>query len=789
MKRLISFILAVLTVLGCLGGCARADTDVDVTQQTTQSPTSGVAEPEQLEQTAAGLTINEVMPDNRKLILGCELDWVELYNPEEMAVDLDGYYLTDDPNQPEMMSLSGLRVPEQGYLAVTLDDALQLSEIGETVYLTCGKKVISSMSFGAPEDGESFDASGVCQWPTPGFGNTQDGYEAYLEKQGLPELIINEVMVSNDSYYKVGNAFYDWVELFHNSDQPIQLQDYYLTDRFESDNRFFFPEVTLQPGEYYMVVCSGIVEKGKNHASFKLAAGDTVYLAKRGTFVDALSLPSDLKHNESFGRSGGLPVYLKKPTPKAENTEGYFTGVAIPQVSVEPGMYDEKISVELLGEGKIYYTLDGTRPSTSSRVYSGPITVSGVTTIRTFSVSNGRKSQLAAYTYVVGKEHDLPVVTISINRDSMYGETGVLNRDNIAYNYEKEAVLTLIEDGEVKFTVPFGFRLHGNDSRKGAKQNFQLRFRAEYGASKLEYKLFDNRDIDSFDSLLLKGGSEDWSKSNMRDELTAMVIEGATELYLQAVKPVVLYVGGEYWGVYFLRERFSDEYLASHMGVSPESVDILFSSGASVQVGSGRDFHKLKNYVLTHDMSKDENYAYLVQQINVVSLMDWYICRTYFSDADIANIRRCRSSEGDGKWHWMFFDLDWGFANRGIHPVSSITNLGGGDRTLIMAVLANKAGEDAFLKRYAHLMKTVLNEENIAQTIDYLVGMIESEMPRDRARWNVTMSGWKKAVEGLRNFAKDGKRARIVLTDIKETFSLSNAEMTAYFGEMWTNRK
>ena len=181
--------------------------------------------------------------------------------------------------------------------------------------------------------------------------------------------------------------------------------------------------------------------------------------------------------------------------------------------SMESGFYADEITVEILcddPDADIYYTLDGTRPSTSSRVYSGPITVSGVTTIRTFSVSNGRKSQLAAYTYVVDKEHDLPVVTISINRNSMYGETGVLNRDNIAYNYEKEAVLTLIEDGEVKFTVPFGFRLHGNDSRKGSKQNFQLRFRAEYGAGKLEYKLFDNRDFDTFDSLLLKGGSEDW---------------------------------------------------------------------------------------------------------------------------------------------------------------------------------------------------------------------------------------------------------------------------------------
>jgi hypothetical protein len=63
-------------------------------------------------------------------------------------------------------------------------------------------------------------------------------------------------------------------------------------------------------------------------------------------------------------------------------------------------------------------------------------------------------------------------------------------------SYEHEAVMTLFEDGEEKFTVPFGLCLHGNDSRFGAKKNYQLRFRAEYGVSKLNYHLFDSRDIE-----------------------------------------------------------------------------------------------------------------------------------------------------------------------------------------------------------------------------------------------------------------------------------------------------
>ena len=175
----------------------------------------------------------------------------------------------------------------------------------------------------------------------------------------------------------------------------------------------------------------------------------------------------------------------------------------------------------------------------------------------------------------MGKEHDLPVVTLAIPQNSLTGAQGVLN--NIEMTYEYEGQLTLIEDGQEKFSIPCGFRLHGNDSRKGDKQNFQLRFRGEYGATKLEYRLFEDRDIDTFDSLLLKGGSEDWYKSMIRDELGSAIADSGMNLYAQATKPVVLYLGDRYWGIYYLRERYSADYVASHLGVSEEMTPTLYS--------------------------------------------------------------------------------------------------------------------------------------------------------------------------------------------------------------------
>ena len=498
--------------------------------------------------------------------------------------------------------------------------------------------------------------------------------------------------------------------------------------------------------------------------------------------IDVLTVPGNLKENESFGREGKIPVYLESPTLGAANAKGFRAALAAPEANIPTGLYNEAVEITLSGEGTIYYTTDGSRPTTRSRVYEKPIAIRDVATIRTFCVSGNRSSEIVSYTYLVGKQHDLPVVTVSIPQAYLDGERGVLN--HIEMTYEYESVLTLIEDGEEKFAIPCGFRLHGNDSRKGDKQNFQLRFRGEYGATKLHYKLFEDRDIDTFDSLLLKGGSEDWYKAIMRDELATQIANGTTNLYTQAMKPVVLYLGDEYWGIYYLRERFSADYVASHLGVSPESANLLYSTGAARQSGEGRDFYAIKSYVQSHDMRKEENYDYLAEQVDILSLMDWYICRSYMGDKDTANIRRFMSEEHDGKWRWMYFDLDWAFVHTADKPTSGLVNGKNGEPILIRAALESEKGQDVFLKRYAELMGTILNEEYFNQVIDQIVEAIETEVPRDRARWNRTVDRWEKSVQALRDYVNDGKRDKNVLADLKIFFHLSKEEMEYYFGDV-----
>jgi hypothetical protein len=794
MKRIAALLLIFVLLVSLFAGCApQTENPTEGTPETGNSSVPGTSEDSTTGSTegstdvtlpdAADLVINEVMPDNKKVVLGHENDWIELHNRGDVEVSLDNYYLTDDPTKPNEMSLTGLTIPADGYLVVALDDnaPFRLSADGETVYLTYGGQAISQLTFGIPEDGEAFDTNGVCQYPTPGQPNTAAGYQAYLQALKLPELIINEVMSSNSTFLPVGGECYDLIEIKNNSSAAIDLSKYTLTDKHSEPARFAFPAVTLQPGEYYIVYCSGNTKLGQNHTSFKLSAdGETVYLAKDGAFIDALAVPADLAKNASYGRVGNIPQYLEKPTFGGENAKGYAAALSAPVASTASGIYSDAITLTLTGEGDIYYTLDGTCPTEKSTKYTGPITITGVTTVRTFCTSGNRTSPLTAYTYLVGVSHTLPVVSIAIPQDDLNGDAGILN--HIDQNYEYEAMLTLIENGEEKFSVPFGFRLHGNDSRKHKKQNFQLRFRSEYGVGKLNYKLFDDLDITEFNSLLLKGGSELWASNMIVDEIATGMVHGTTEVYTQARKPVVLYLGGQFWGVYFFRERFSDDYVASHLGVSAESVDLVEYTDAYTQAGSNADFKALLNYVKSHDMNQSEHYHYLASQIDITSLMDWYICRAFVGDIDLDNIRRFRSSEGDQKWHWVYFDLDWAMYRPEEKAFTKLLSNRCGDPVLINALLQSPQGQDLFIKRCNELFDTVLSEEHFLQVLDQLTAQIHSEIPADRERWGRSVSKWEAEIQKIRDFVKDGKRIHILKENLKEHFGLSDNKMTQYFG-------
>ena len=606
----------------------------------------------------------------------------------------------------------------------------------------------------------------------------------------LTGLAFDEAMSSNTKYAELDGKFYDWVELLNTSSSPINLSEYWISDNKDNPQKYQLPDVLLGAGERYLIYCNGVGEG--NQAPFKISSdGEKVYLSNKDGFCDRIKIPGDLPADSSYGRKDGEWMYFDNPAPGKENGEGYAARTSIPSANYLSGAYTEALQVSLFGEGTIYYTTDGSKPTTSSKVYNSEITVTDIMTIRTMAVKDGRESEEAAYTYVINKEHSLPILVLSGPYETTLGPKGVVALNKKGSGIEAEVMMTLIENGEEKFSVPCGITLSGNNggSRDADKRNFNVFFRSAYGVGKLKYKVFDDLDIESFNSLRLKGGAEDWEFAIIRDEFMTHMTIGNTALCAQASKPVVLYLAGEYWGIYFIRERFSADYVATHYDVSKDSVDLLQGYVEMVEEGSKDDYDELVSFVKSHDLSVDENYDYVASRIDLDSLMDWYICRSYMGDKDPDNIRYFRSTEGDNKWRWMFFDLDWGFYHEKDDPLTwQLESSGVKNRNTVVMfrkIIQSPRGKDAFLKRYAYLMDTILNEEYITKELDYWKGLIESEIPDDRARWKRSVSGWNTQMQKLYDYVKDGKRDKNVLRDIKTYFKLSDEQMKSYFGDKW----
>ncbi|MBP1587635.1 MAG: CotH kinase family protein [Clostridia bacterium] len=622
--------------------------------------------------------------------------------------------------------------------------------------------------------------------PTSGGSDTNTGSSAtnteLMNKErkapatqdGLQDVIISEIMSSNTKFIPSDGSYYDWVEIYNASGNPVNLSGYNISDRIKKPDKCKLPDVTLEPGGYYIIYLSGETKTG--HASFKISGGESLYVFKNGEAIDEIEVPKDLQHDTTFGRYGKDLIYCVVPTPGAANSAGRFFLLSPPAASVKSGVYTSAVTVSLYATGDIYYTLDGKAPTASSQKYTGSITVTKPTSIRAIAIKDGELSGESDFTYIVDSETSrLPVLNVAANLASL--ENGVFKDQHSPYKgTEEEVLLTLIENGEEKFSVPCGFKLHGNDTRLEQKQNFRVRFKSQYGVSKLHYKLFDNLSISEFDALVLKGGSEDWYRAIIRDELAAEVVRD-TNLYIQEYRPCVLYIGGEYWGIYFIRERLDEEYVASHLDTDPESVDMIKSCG-ELDAGSMADYNELRNFINSHKeeiKNGGEAYDYVMSRIDYMGLIDWFLCRGYLGDQDISNHRVFKAKNADNIWHYAFYDLDWS-ANPGRENYGTFSY--NGERTadtFYAALIFNKDFQAKLMARAAELMETTLNGPVIISKIDKIANMIASEEPRDTARWQRRSSSWQSYIAGLKGFFDNGVRDKAFLDDLNSYIARVNS--------------
>lgn len=728
--------------------------------------------------------------------------WIELFNSGKEDILLSDYGINHSLSSTNLVPFPSLSLKAGSYAVITTEDLGGSFDFdkdgGHLIIAKTDRTGAFYVSYPASVKNCSYltEADKYTELISPGFENGAKGHADYLkhlESFNKP-LVINEVITSNSKHLKTDGVFYDLIEIKNVSDTTVKLSDFCLSDKKSSLDKWTLPELSLKPNEFYVVIASG---KGGNDANFKLSSeGENLYLSKSdGTLCDAFNAYG-IPHNVSRGRCGNEMLYFAEPSFGYENGNGQSHLLKAPVASVPAGVYGESFTVELKGEGSVYYTLDGSKPSSSSTRYTAPITISETTAIRAISCQSGMMdSESVTYCYFLDAEHSLPIVRLSLAESDFYGSYGIY--DNPYSDWEKEASISYFVNGKQEFSVNCGVKMFGATGRSEAKKSMQLKFRSEYGAPSLNYKLFDELEIDSFKSLLLRGGSQDWYFSGIRDELMDSLAAESDKLLTQAYKPIVLYVNNEYYGIYYFRERIDDHFIASHEDVSNKSVAII-QYGRVLDKGTSadaEDWRTLMSFIKNNSMKDDENYAYVCERLDVESLADWYIFRAYAGCLDNDNIRYYRTTEGnDKRWKLVFYDLDLGFWGTS-SPLTRLIGSLNDYNVPIYYLKSNEKFRDMFLTRLAYHLEHSLSDKNVLARIDHFETILKDDIALNQERWegayisegkgsSFDYDFWQSMLNYLRKIVnKNGvSRTETLMNDAASVFKLSSAEQEKYFG-------
>ncbi|MBR6689841.1 MAG: CotH kinase family protein [Bacilli bacterium] len=752
--------------------------------------------------------INEFLPKNDgnfKNSYDNYVGYIEIINTGNDRVNLKNYCISNTINAPFKYCLGNVTLGQDEVYVVYMGDYddngdeiysnFDLKSKNGTVVLTNSNgKIIDKIEYKnvanglamIKEDGKFNQSNSI----SPGYKNTTSGIKNFQKsKLETPNtLIINEVMNNNYSYLPHnGNEYYDWIELKNNSNKSINLKDYYLTNSTNTMQKYNLPDIELKSGEIYVLMASGDTNLSNNsytHINFKISDVESIFLTKGNEIIDSMVI-ANVPLGYSFGRHNDYGLYyFSKPTPKENNNSGTSSVAYIPEFSVESGVYNDSdgINLEISGNGTIYYTLDGSTPTTYSKVYNGPIFLNETTVVKAVSYVEGKIiSDEIVGSYIINENHTLPVMSVSLNPSSF-------NRVQAnAWNTELEvsAHAELYEDGK-SFSIPCGFKLFGGSTRGLPKKSFALKFKKKYGEANLNYQVFENRDYSKFNSLILRSGSQDQESAFFRDILMTSLVDGKTNLKVQAYKSVILYINGNYWGVYNIREQVDDDFIANNFNVSKEGSNIVRIDN-DITTGDGKKYFDLINYLSTHDMSKDSNYEYVKSQINIESYVDFWIAENWVTNNDIVNTRFYYHPDiDDGKINMIFYDLDFAMWNHYLNYFNFSVQPEGMSRlqvsTLMMRkLIVNEEFKKTFLNRLSYQLENVWGEERVLERIDEIYNDLKPEMERNQKRWGMTYQTWEDNVETLRKYTR--LREDYIKKQTKSFFKLSDSEMREYFGD------
>lgn len=352
------------------------------------------------------VAINEVMASNASTIAdedGDYQDWIELYNYGEEPVNLEGFGLSDNSNNPFKWVFPNVTIEPGQYLLVWASGKDRRPVQGE--YST---GLVRNVYTGIPGTAVSDLTNHISYPDNPATSNIVSNYfEAPTDvADHYGQRVHGFIKAPFTGEYRFWIASDDDSQLFlSTSSNPsdmvmiAEVQGYTYPREWDKYPQQQSELITLLEGKQYYVMAlmkeheggdnlavgwqfpNGVFERPINgghlfraeaelHTNFSISqAGEEIILTNpSGLLLSGLE-PTNIPTDISYGRAPdgtGEWYYFAEPTPKMPNeTEGFSEVLETPLFSVSGGFYSNDFDLTFSHPDElvqIYYTLDGSVP-------------------------------------------------------------------------------------------------------------------------------------------------------------------------------------------------------------------------------------------------------------------------------------------------------------------------------------------------------------------------------------------------------------------------------------------
>jgi hypothetical protein len=388
------------------------------------------------------------------------------------------------------------------------------------------------------------------------------------------------------------------------------------------------------------------------------------------------------------------------------------------------------------------------------------------------------------YSYIFNDDLVLDIISLTTEESNFFGSGGIYT--NYSSGLEKPIHVECFNASTgLEFKSDMGVKIHAPDNR--LQKSLRLYARAEYGNASIDYPIFAERDNDYYKTLVLRNAGNDGidrGETHLRDAFVHELyrMEDPEHGY-SASRPVNVFLNGEYWGIYNLRERQDEHFMESNHGLAPDEVDFLeydYAEPGNMKTISGdwNDWNALQTFMTTEDMSLEANYQTVLDWIDIDNFIDYMSYEIFIGNQDWCNnnIKFYRPIEDGGRWRWVMWDTEYGLATFDAYPIGepdfdffgmaySWCGWGSGDYSWMFRTLFdNDEFQTKYLIRTQDLLNTNFKPEFMNALLQSRADVIEPDVDNHINKWGNDINNWNSSIGHANSFINqraDGLRANM----------------------------